>query len=75
MYPEIFILTSAHDLFVPSDDPTEHNNLYGSLPEVVKRLQARLDEQSERYVTANYPDKSPLANPASFGGVLSPGWC
>ncbi|KAK3756617.1 hypothetical protein RRG08_045129 [Elysia crispata] len=68
-------LAKNHYLFNLKDDPTEHNNLYDKLPEVVQQLQERLAEQRKRYVPPNFPPNSPKANPKHFGGVWSPGWC
>ncbi|KAH9499684.1 hypothetical protein Btru_074431 [Bulinus truncatus] len=62
-------------LFNVKDDPTEHNNLYDQLPDVVKQLQDRLNEYKKKYVPPNFPLPTPKADPKNFGGAWSPGWC
>ncbi|KAH9499681.1 hypothetical protein Btru_074419 [Bulinus truncatus] len=62
-------------LFNLKDDPTEHNNLYDQLPDVVKQLQDRLNEYKKKYVPPNFPLPTPKADPKNFGGAWTPGWC
>ncbi|KAH9499682.1 hypothetical protein Btru_074420 [Bulinus truncatus] len=62
-------------LFNVKDDPTEHNNLYDQLPDVVKQLQDRLNEYKKKYVPPDFPLPTPKADPKNFGGAWTPGWC
>jgi len=63
-------------LFNLKEDPTEHNNLYGKLPEVVKKLEDRLAEvKAKNYVPPNWPAGDPNSNPNNYGGAWTPGWC
>ncbi|XP_012945632.1 arylsulfatase I-like [Aplysia californica] len=62
-------------LFNLKDDPEERNNLYDKLPDVVKKLEAKLADETRRYTKPDYPDNNPKSNPLNFGGAWSPGWC
>ncbi|CAG5119578.1 unnamed protein product [Candidula unifasciata] len=62
-------------LFNLKDDPTEHNNIYDSHPDIVSNLTARLQAHMSRYVPPNYPPPDPASDPAKWGGAWSPGWC
>ncbi|KAL8597071.1 hypothetical protein ACOMHN_057560 [Nucella lapillus] len=63
-------------LYNIKDDPTEHVNLAEKMPELVQKLEARMeDHYMKQYVPANFPPSDPDSNPQHFGGVWSPGWC
>ncbi|XP_005099750.2 arylsulfatase B [Aplysia californica] len=62
-------------LFNLKDDPTEHNNLYDKLPDVVKMMEGKLEAAKKRYVAPNFPSADPKSNPQNYGGVWTPGWC
>ncbi|XP_065187652.1 arylsulfatase J-like isoform X2 [Sycon ciliatum] len=64
-------------LFDVDVDPLEKNNLYSTMPDQVKVMEAQLAEYMEGYVDDLYskhpPD--PKCNPALYDGAWSPGWC
>ncbi|XP_077979359.1 arylsulfatase B-like [Glandiceps talaboti] len=63
-------------LFNVKDDPTEHHNLADSMPEKVKELEVKLEEQKDKLVPAIVaPLDKERSDPRHFGGVWTPGWC
>jgi len=71
--PNITFFKALYNL---KDDPTEHNNLYHTQPEIAKKLEARLEEVKARtYIPPNYPAGNPNSDPNKYGGVWTPGWC
>ncbi|XP_035825596.1 arylsulfatase B [Aplysia californica] len=67
--------TDFKGLYNIKDDPHEHTNLYDKLPEVVKKLQARMSHYYTKMVPANYPPQDPKADPKNFDMFWQPGWC
>lgn len=57
------------------DDPTEHNDLSELYPELVKEMEAKLDEYRKSYVEPKTYAYDPRSNPKNFGGFWTPGWC
>ncbi|XP_067685533.1 arylsulfatase B-like isoform X2 [Haliotis asinina] len=67
---------TKYQLFNLKDDPTEHNDLSTSHPDIVKQLAARLAWYEKQAVPPNYPLlPDPKSNPQLYGNVWSPGWC
>ncbi|XP_071094083.1 arylsulfatase B-like isoform X1 [Haliotis cracherodii] len=67
---------NKYQLFNLKDDPTEHNDLSSSHPDIVKQLAARLAWYEKQAVPANFPAlPDPKSNPELYGNVWSPGWC
>ncbi|XP_067685669.1 arylsulfatase B-like isoform X2 [Haliotis asinina] len=67
---------TKYQLFNLKDDPTEHNDLSTSHPDIVKQLAARLAWYEKQAVPPNYPLlPDPESNPELYGNVWSPGWC
>ncbi|XP_052248926.1 arylsulfatase B-like isoform X1 [Dreissena polymorpha] len=64
-----------YQLFDIDADPTEHFDIADQHPDVVKRLQDRINFHRTTAVPANYPLPDPASNPKHFGGNWSPGWC
>lgn len=62
-------------LFNIKDDPTEHNDLSPSRPDILAKLKERLDYWLQSLVPAQNPAGDPASNPKHFGGNWSPGWC
>ncbi|KAK3109012.1 hypothetical protein FSP39_021151 [Pinctada imbricata] len=62
-------------LFNIAEDPTEHFDLSEKRPDIVKNLQARLDEYRKQMVKANYPPNDKNGDPKYYDGYWSPGWC
>ncbi|XP_064610401.1 arylsulfatase B-like [Liolophura sinensis] len=67
--------TKRYRLFNIKDDPTEHFDLADKLPDVVKKLAARLAEYHQQMLPADYPPSDNAANPSHWGNVWASGWC
>ncbi|XP_070562646.1 arylsulfatase B-like [Ptychodera flava] len=62
-------------LFNIQDDPEERNNTADLYPEIVDKLQQRLDEHRKGIVPIIDTTRDLAGHPRRFGGEWSPGWC
>eukprot|EP00117_Sycon_ciliatum_P039228 scpid57202/ scgid0970/ Arylsulfatase J len=64
-------------LFDVDVDPLEKNNLYSTMPDQVKVMEAQLAEYMEGYVNDLYSQHQPdpKCNPDLYNGAWSSGWC
>nr|XP_011416314.2 arylsulfatase B-like [Crassostrea gigas] len=74
--PEMQAHAGRYQLFNLKDDPTEHNDLSKSRPDIVTEMSERLRLLTQNAVPPNYPlVPDPKSNPSKFDDVWSPGWC
>ena len=59
-------------LFDVITDPSERNNLVTEKPEIVQKMQERLEYYATSSVPCRYPDPDPKANPNLRSGVWEP---
>ena len=59
-------------LFDVVADPSETTDLSASMPQVVRRLKARLELYNATVMAPFYPDNDPAADPKKHGGVWTP---
>jgi len=45
------------------------------MPEMVKKLEDRMNEYHKQMIPAKIPPVNPMGNPKYYGGVWTPGWC
>ncbi|XP_045163121.2 arylsulfatase J-like [Mercenaria mercenaria] len=62
-------------LYNLKNDPTEHEDVSESYPDVVNQLKAKLDEYWKSYVEPKTYAIDPRSDPRKFGGFWTPGWC
>ena len=56
-------------------DPTEHHDISGQHPDMVRAMLRRLDQLEATMIPPDVAPETKEGNPNNFGGFFSTGWC